>query len=115
MRKKTTIAVLAFMLLLQGCAFLGIDLTDDRTITVIKSPYLVNLSGDVAAEDEMFVRHTLELLATQPFQNYQFQAVQIHVTGSESDSEKRVTIAPTPPEPEQEDDTIEDEEDNKVD
>ena len=77
--------VLLFVALLNGCSILGIDLTDDRTITVIKSPYLISLSGDVEQADEKFVSHTLNFLSTQPFQEYNFTSVQIHVSGSESD------------------------------
>ena len=91
--RKLTLTVFVAIVMLQGCAFFGIDLTDDRTITVVKSPYLVNLSGDIEAKDEVFVRHTLNFLATQPFTNYEFQAVQIHVTGSETEAKRNVTIS----------------------
>ena len=83
--KGITALVLMFILLLQGCAFLGIDLTEDRTITVVKSPYLINVSGDIEEKDQQFVADTLLFLSKQPYKYHKFEAVQIQVTGSESD------------------------------
>ena len=93
--KKLTLSVLVFTLMMQGCAFFGIDLTDDRTITVIKSPYLVSLSGDITEHDQKFVNHTLHFLSTQPFQNYEFKAVTVTVTGSESDITRNISKSNT--------------------
>ena len=71
---------------------MGIDLTDDRTITVVKSPYLINLSGDVEREDQEFVAHTIEFLSKQPYKYHKFEAIQVHVTGSETDSKRPMII-----------------------
>ena len=76
---------LALMLGLNGCAIGSIDLTEDRTITIVKSPYLINVSGDIEETDKVFITQTLSFLHNQKFRDYNFTSIEISVTGSETD------------------------------
>ncbi len=57
--------VLVFTLALNGCSFLGVDLTENRTIAISKSPYTIALDGDLEQEDLDQAYKILEFLSTQ--------------------------------------------------
>ena len=79
--------ILAMMsaLLFSGCAFMGIDMTEDRTITIVKSPYLINASGDLEVSDKLFIKDVLKELEKTRYIKHKFEPVIINVSGSESE------------------------------
>jgi hypothetical protein len=78
--RKATIVTLLFVLSIQGCAFLGIDFSDDRTIAIQKSPYLITVDGDIEKYDYVFVNNVLSHLDRQAFQDDNFTAWKINVS-----------------------------------
>ena len=83
--KLATLAVLTFVIMLQGCSFLGANLASTRTISITKSPYRVTVSGDVHSGDERFITRTLGILANTPYVEHQFTDTKIFVLGSETE------------------------------
>ncbi len=74
--KWTIKLVLIFIFLLNGCSFLGIDLTETRTIAIQKSPYLIVLDGDIEQKDIAHVEKMMTMLSTQPYikeEHYNFK------------------------------------------
>ncbi len=57
--------VLLLMLILNGCSFLGIDLTETRTIAISKPPYTIALDGDLEQKDLNQAYKILTFLSTQ--------------------------------------------------
>ena len=82
MKKIGTYITLAVMAVLNvtGCAFLGIDLTDDRTIAISKPPYTVALDGDIEAKDLKMTYQILEFLATQKTEGTYNPNIVVHIT-----------------------------------
>jgi len=78
----------AAILLLNGCAGLGVDLSDDRTIVIQKSPYLVIASGDLEQHDYDGIREILSDLDLQPFCSFDFEPIIVNVNGSETEIKK---------------------------
>ena len=60
--KGLNLVVVAFVLLLQGCSFYGINFEDKRTITIQKAPYMITVSGDIEIYDYVFVDKVLTRL-----------------------------------------------------
>ncbi len=79
--KKTHIyLVLTFMFIFNGCAFLGIDFTETRTIAIQKSPYVVIMDGDIEQKDIKHVEKMIQMLSTQPYIKHDNANFQVHVT-----------------------------------
>ena len=82
MKKIGTYITLVVMVVLNvtGCAFLGIDLTDDRTIAISKPPYTVALDGDIEAKDLKMTYQILEFLAAQKTEGSYNPNIVVHIT-----------------------------------
>ena len=85
MRRTANLVVLLFVVLLNGCSFLGANLASTRTISITKSPYRVTVSGDVHSGDERFITRTLGILAQTPYVDHTFTDTKIFVLGSETE------------------------------
>lgn len=80
----------AFLLLItlffiSGCSAYGVDLSDDRTIVIEKSPYRIIASGDLTASDQDFINGTIRQLANEKYIDHNFTAVKVGVIGSETE------------------------------
>jgi hypothetical protein len=73
--------VLVFIILLNGCAFMGIEFGTHRTISVEKSPIRVVLSGDITHEDYVFAHDMVDVLSKLRYRDHNFTSVEIHVSG----------------------------------
>ena len=65
--------------LLTGCGGFGVDLSDDRTIAIQKSPYLITMNGDITEHDIRAVNGILSFLSTQQFQDDNFTAFSVKI------------------------------------
>ncbi len=72
--------VLLLMLILNGCSFLGIDLTETRTIAISKPPYTIALDGDLEQKDLDKAYRMLEFLATQKLEGTVNPNFTVHIT-----------------------------------
>ncbi len=90
--------VLAFMVLLNGCSFLGIDLTETRTIAISKPPISMILDGDLEQKDLDKAYKMLVFIASQKYEgannpNFTVQVTDqtiIHKGASFIDKEVRI-------------------------
>ncbi len=80
MNKYLSSSVLAFMLLLNGCSFLGVDLTETRTIAISKPPYTVALDGDLEQKDLDQAYKMLTFLSSQKFEGDVNPNFVVHIT-----------------------------------
>ncbi len=72
--------VLLLMLILNGCSFLGIDLTETRTIAISKPPYTIALDGDLEQKDLEKAYKMLEFLSTQKLEGTVNPNFTVHIT-----------------------------------
>ncbi len=72
--------MLLFMFMLNGCAFLGIDLTETRTIAIQKDPYVIVLDGDLEHKDLEAAKEILIFLSSQRFQKADNSNFKVNVT-----------------------------------
>jgi len=79
------IVALSIIIYLSGCSALGIDLSEDRTIAIQKSPYLIVISGDLKREDQIFINSTIRQLANEKYIDHNFTAIKVGVIGSETE------------------------------
>jgi len=72
--------VLLFVFLLNGCSFLGIDLTENRTIAISKPPYTIALDGDLEQKDLDKAYQILEFLSTQKLEGVTNTDFKVNIT-----------------------------------
>jgi len=77
------------VMLLAGCSGLGLDFTDDRTIVIQKSPYLVIASGDLEVTDIEFINTTINTLQQAKFEPFIFTPINVSIEGKETNTEQR--------------------------
>ncbi len=80
MMPKIWMFKLVLMLILNGCSFLGIDLTETRTIAISKPPYTIALDGDLEQKDLDKAYRMLEFLATQKLEGTVNPNFTVHIT-----------------------------------
>jgi len=78
-RKVSYIFMLFFILVLQGCSFLGIELGVHRTVVLERSPVRVILSGDIQTEDYVFAKKVLNDLYNKQYIDHNFTEVMVKV------------------------------------
>ena len=73
-------SVLLLMLILNGCSFLGFDLTETRTIAISKPPYTITLDGDLEQKDLDKAYKMLKFLSTQKLEGTVNPNFTVHIT-----------------------------------
>jgi len=80
MEKIYIYTVLVFTLFINiGCGGLGFDFTENRTIAIQKSPYVIIVDGDFTKRDLNSVDRILSILSTQPYQESNNSNFDVHI------------------------------------
>ncbi len=61
----TIMIAISILFFLKGCSFLGVDLSETRTIAISKPPYTIALDGDLEQKDLDQAYRILTFLSTQ--------------------------------------------------
>ncbi len=80
MKQIAVYLVLGFILILNGCSFLGIDLTETRTIAISKPPYTIALDGDLEQKDLEQAYKILTFLSTQKLEGIANPSFSVEIT-----------------------------------